>query len=308
MNNINSFSTTDITLNETILNNKLEFERVKEYLLTNFNERENKLEIPLGNIIISLKTLNQEKNNTFQNKTSIDLGLCETLIKSLNNISENNILYLLKIEVAEEGMKIPKIEYELYNLIFNNNTLNKLDLSPCKNMKIDISIPVKIGNYKIDKYNISSDYYNNICSKETSEYGTDISLNDRKNKFINDNMTLCEEDCDLVDYNYTTEKANCSCLVKINLPFIGDIKFDKDKLIKRFIDIKNIANFKFMKCIKNVELKNNYGFFIYIFIIAIYIVCLFLFYFKFFNLFKWTILSIVNKKKSISINLKYNKE
>ena len=304
MNNINSFSTTDITLNETIINNKLEFERVKEYLLTNFNERENKLEIPLGNIIISLKTLNQEKNNTFKNKTSIDLGLCETLIKSLNNISENNILYLLKIEVAEEGMKIPKIEYELYNLIFNNNTLNKLDLSPCKNMKIDISIPVKIGNYKIDKYNISSDYYNNICSKETSEYGTDISLNDRKNKFINDNMTLCEEDCDLVDYNYTTEKANCSCLVKINLPFIGDIKFDKDKLIKRFIDIKNIANFKFMKCIKNVELKNNYGFFIYIFIIAIYIVCLFLFYFKFFNLLKGTMLAIVNKKKSLSINSK----
>ena len=293
----------DLILNETIMNNISQFDRVKEYLLTNFNEKENKLEIPLGNILISLKTLDKEKNNIFINKTSIDLVLCETLIKSLNNISNDNTLFILKIEVREEGMKIPKIEYELYNLMLNNNTLTKLNLSPCKNMKIDISIPVPIKD-TIDKYNTSSDYYSNICSKAISEYGTDISLNDRKNKFVNDNLTLCEEDCDLVDYNFTTEKAKCSCLVKINLPFIGDIKFDKDKLKKRFIEIENIANLKFMKCIKNVSLNYNYGFYIYIFIIVLYIVCLFLFYFKFFSLLKETMLAIVNSKKSLSLNSK----
>ena len=65
-------------------------------------------------------------------------------------------------------------------------------------------------------------------------------------------MTLCEEDCDLVEYNYTNKKAKCPCLVKINLPFIDDIKFDKDKLYKRFTDINNIANIQFLKCYKNV--------------------------------------------------------
>ena len=305
-NNRKSFSeiyNIDLILNETIMNNISQFDRVKEYLLTNFNEKENKLEIPLGNILISLKTLDKEKNNIFINKTSIDLVLCETLIKSLNNISNDNTLFILKIEVREEGMKIPKVEYELYNLLFNNNTLMKLNLSPCKNMKIYISIPVPIKD-TIDKYNTSSGYYSNICSKATSEYGTDITLTDRKNKFLNENTTLCEEDCDLVDYNYTRKKAKCSCLVKINLPFIGDIKFDKDKLKKRFIEIENIANLKFMKCIKNVSLNYNYGFYIYIFIIVLYIVCLFLFYFKFFSLLKETMLAIVNSKKSLSLNSK----
>ena len=40
-------------------------------------------------------------------------------------------------------------------------------------------------------------------------------------------MSLCEENCDLVEYNYTTEKAKCSCSVKINI--LDDIKFDKNK-------------------------------------------------------------------------------
>ena len=35
-------------------------------------------------------------------------------------------------------MKIPKIEYEVYYPLFNNNTLFQLDLSICANMKIDI--------------------------------------------------------------------------------------------------------------------------------------------------------------------------
>ena len=40
--------------------------------------------------------------------------------------------------------------------------------------------------------NPKSDYYNDICSSTTSECGTDISLKDRKNEFINNIMSLCE--------------------------------------------------------------------------------------------------------------------
>ena len=55
-------------------------------------------------------------------------------------------------------------------------------------------------------------------------------------------MTLCEEDCELSDYDYNTQKAKCSCDVKINIPLIEEIKFDKNKLLNRFKDINNIAN------------------------------------------------------------------
>ena len=77
-----------------------------------------------------------------------------------------------------------------------------VDLSICKNSRIDISIPIDIKGIddEIDKYNPSSDYYNDICSRTTSDSGTDISLIDRKNQFINNNMSLCEEDCNLIQY------------------------------------------------------------------------------------------------------------
>ena len=75
-------------------------------------------------------------------------------------------------------------------------------------------IPVQINDNDVKKYNPDSDYYNDVCSKTTSEGGTDVSLTDRKNKFIEENMTLCEEDCKLIGYNFTTKKAKWSCIVK----------------------------------------------------------------------------------------------
>ena len=59
-------------------------------------------------------------------------------------------------------MKIPKVEYEVYYPLYNDENI-KLNLSYCKNSKIDISIPVKIDE-DIEKYNSSSDYYNDECS------------------------------------------------------------------------------------------------------------------------------------------------
>ena len=43
----------------------------------------------------------------------MDLGECENILKSYYNISNNNSLYILQIISEEEGMKIPKIEYEV---------------------------------------------------------------------------------------------------------------------------------------------------------------------------------------------------
>ena len=64
------------------------------------------------------------------------------------------ILYIYLIS-EEEGMKIPKIEYEVYYPLYNKNNLTKLNLTLCKGTKIEISIPVKI-NITLDKYNPKS--------------------------------------------------------------------------------------------------------------------------------------------------------
>ena len=126
-------------------------------------------------------------------------------------------------------MKIPKVEYELYYPL-NGSNLYKLNLTLCKNMKIDILIPVSLTD-DIDKHNSSSDYYNNICSKATSKSNTDILLGDRRNEFIKNNMSLCEGNCELTNYDYKNKKAKCSCNVKTKLS-LNDVEFDKTNFFK----------------------------------------------------------------------------
>ena len=202
-------------------------------------------------------------------------------------------------------MKIPKIEYEVYYPL-NNTELIILNLSICENSKIDISIPIILDD-NLDKYNPKSEYYNNICSKTTSESGTDISLKDRKNNFIDNNMTLCEENCEFIDYNNINKKVKCSCDVKIKFPLVEEIRFDKNKLYKSFTDIKNIINIKIIKCYKNVfkkeSLIRNYGFFIFISIFVLYFICLFLFYFKYYyNIIN--IIKVIFKAKNNVLGIK----
>ena len=89
-------------------------------------------------------------------------------------------------------------------------------------------------------------------------------------------MTLCEENCELIGYNYTIKKSICSCTVKSEIPDNYDIKFNKNDFFKSFIDIKNIANLNIIKCYKTVmkikDLKENYCFFISSFIILLYFI------------------------------------
>ena len=125
-------------------------------------------------------------------------------------------------------MKIPKTEYEIYYHPFNGTELIRLNLTKCEDERIKISNKVSI-NQPIEKYNPKSNYYNNICSKTTSENNTDITLNDRRIIFIKNNMTLCEEKCELIDYDYKEERAECLCKIKTFLPFVNNIKFDSEE-------------------------------------------------------------------------------
>ena len=213
-------------------------------------------------------------------------------------------MYILEVISNEPGMNIPKIEYEIYYPLNNTDNLNKLDLSLCQGNKIEISIKVQI-NDTLEKYNASSDYYNDICSTTTSSDGTDITLKDRRNDFVNNNMSLCEENCDLIDYIIEDEKAKCSCDVKLSLAPIDNIKFDKKEFFKNFIDIKNIANLSILKCFKQVmkgkNILKNYGFFIMTFILLLYFATLILFLIKSYNKLKSDIFLIFSALKSSEI-------
>ena len=232
---------------------------------------------------ITISSTDNLKNETSINTTTINLGKCEDKIKEAYDIPFNKSLYILQIEVRQEGLKIPKTEYEVYYPLFGDSLI-KLNLTACENLKIDLRIPVALSD-DIKKLNSSSEYYNDICFTYTSEDGTDISLSDRQKQFVNNNLTLCEENCDFVDYDYSCGKAVCSCKVKTNSTFkIGDVVIDKEKLFDSFTDIKNIANINILKCYKLIfkleAYKSNYANLVLIFIILLFFVSLILFFCK----------------------------
>ena len=164
----------------------------------------------------------------------------------------------------------------------NGKNLIKLNISYCHNSKIDISIPAKINSQEIDKYNSSSGYYNDICYISTTDTGTDITLKDRKNEFISNNKTLCQENCVLAVYNSSINKAKCSCDIVESSENFGDIKIDNTKFFENFIDIKNIANVYLLICYKSLFTKkgliNNYGSYSIIGIIFIHFIIIIIYY------------------------------
>ena len=225
-------------------------------------------------------TKNQKNDEKFGNVTTINLGNCEDKLKDAYNISYNESLYIKKIDVIEEGMMIPKIEYDVYYKL-NQTNLVKLDLSYCSDSKIDILIPITITD-NIDKYNANSGFYNDICYPSTSNDGTDVILKDRKSEFINNNLTICQDNCILSEYDSNINSVKCSCDVVKSSSLFENIKIDKEKLFKNFIDIKNIANINILVCYKVLFTKKglikNYGSYFMILIIFIHLIIIITFY------------------------------
>ena len=262
-------------------------ENVKEELTNGYNtsniDSGKNVVIEQKDSTITITTTENQKNEKSSNSTTIDLGDCETKIKDEYDIPKDKSLYILKIDVKQKDIKIPKIAYEVYYPLYGDNLI-KLNLTACKDSKIEISIPVPLTD-DIDKINPASDYYNDICYTYTSKDGTDISLSDRKKDFVENGLTLCGEDCDFKVYNYTTGKSTCSCDVQTNQTTkIGDIVFDKDKLYDRFTNIKNIANINVLKCYKSIfnldAYKYNYANLIMISIIFFFLITFFILYCK----------------------------
>ena len=271
-----------------VIRTKLENSEINSMYINNGNYFY--VESPNNKFIVS--NLDNQEEIT----TSIELGECEDKLKENKTLSENDSLYILYIEVSEEGIHAPRTEYEVYYKS-ENNSFENMDLGICKDMKINKSVSINISESDIDKYNSSSGYYNDICYTSTTESGTDITLTDRRNEYIDNNMAVCEADCEFTAYDTNRGKAICSCPIALEVSHIDGNKIDKEKLKSNFINIKNIANINLLKCYQLLfsnKIFKNIGCIIISVIIILGLIGVFLFYFLGYNLLKQKINSIIS--------------
>ena len=128
-----------------------------------------------NDVLYQLTSSFNQKNNEYENITTINLGECETILKDNYNIQLSDSLIIFKIEQYIEDLYIPLIEYEIFNPITNE----KLNLDCCKNEIIELNIPIIINEINLFIHDPYNNYYNDICYSNTTEIGIDITLYDR---------------------------------------------------------------------------------------------------------------------------------
>ena len=100
---------------------------------------------------------------------------------------------------------------------------------------------------------------------------------------MNNHLYICEEDCDFDGYYNMNKMALCSCLIKMQLTLISDLKFNKLKFLSKFKRIKNAGNFETLGCIDLLFKKNNFfknlANYFFIFLLILSIISIFLYYF-----------------------------
>ena len=261
--------------------------QIKQYLFNN-NTKENTI-IKTENIIIQLSTVEEQKNSDNSEVSNIDLGDCETILKTTNDIPEDYSLLIFKTDIKSDDLSKTYVSYEIYNPL----DLTRLNLSVCNSTQIKISVPISLDNdvellvislseSGYNMFNENDSFYNDICSTYTTVNGTDILLSDRKKDIYetNQNQSICQKGCEFQYYNRTSKKVKCDCSVTIEtleeLDF--DNLFDKKEIAQSFYKTLSNSNFRVLKCFKLVfdfaNIKKNIGEILMTVLISIYLILL----------------------------------
>ena len=237
------------------------------------NGNEDDYVIKEDDVMFQLTTTENQNLNDYTNISSIKLGNCEEILRNYYKINSSLSLIILKVDYFIEEFNIPVIGYE----VFHPLTKVKLNLSLCDNTTVTYNIPVDIKEDELEKYNTSSDYYNDECSVYTTDDGTDIIIADRKQEYNDNNMFLCESNCEYTEYNTTTKKSVCNCEVKSKIYSISEIINNKEEISQSFnisTSSNSGSNLNLMKCVDTLFSKygllKNLEFYILIIMAVLY--------------------------------------
>ena len=305
--------------NQKINTNQIKnaYTQIKKDIL-NQNYSKGNVVIKTDNVAFQISKYDeQNSNNTL---SYINIGKCEDIIKQKYNISKQESLIILKTDIKNANLTATYVQYEIYNPI----NLTKIDLDICKDTKATIKTPTKLTDEAITLYdnlqeqgynlfNSSDSFYQDICTRYTTEYGTDMIISDRKQILDKYNdIPLCQADCTFVYYNISSNMTTCSCPIQIkNITLeLIDILFGRRDLLKGFYMSLSYSNFRVMKCYKLIFSKEglikNIGSYILLVIIIIFII-LFNIYFVVEKKNIKMYIGIIIKEKYLLASRKYQK-
>ena len=221
--------------------------------------------------ITKVENIKNVNNKNYSNQVSvrIDFNECENLLREENNINNNNSLIILLSEKESNISSQNNIQFEIYDSLYKN----KLNLSQCKDIPINIHIPSlltkEINNLynELDKlgynlFDINDKFYQDVCTTYTSSNNTDVILSDRvEYYFINNFATQCQPGCKFLNYSLENQNIICECnisSIEMNNGNNKNNKYEDSKsLYKSFYEVLKYSNYKVLKCYKLAFTLNN---------------------------------------------------
>ena len=222
------------------------------------------------------------------------------------------------------------IQYEVYEPY----TKQKLNLSICDDITINIYIPVILSEKMLNLYNelkdmgydlfdINSPFYQDICTPYKSSDGTDVILSDRINYYYNNEETTCQANCKFSDYLMESQYLKCDCdITNSEINTQDTQKFTAKSIYESFFAVLKYSNYKVLKCSKLTftinSITRNLGSIISIIYFLIYFVFLIIYFIKGISQLKAEITKTIienskktyfnNKEGIIKIDFKENKQ
>jgi len=227
------------------------------------------------------------------NITKIQFDSCIQKLKSDNNINEYENLIVAVVDIIRGDNPITTFGF------FHPITGEKLDATKsCSDKNVimyeDVLSVLKdplaiklLEEQKINIFDLTGDFYNDICFHFESPNGKDATLQDRIKSFY-PNITLCDGGCKNKGINFTTMEAECECTFYDLLSksifdndLIGDNVLIKET-IEEIIEMLSNLNIEILMCYKDVfdfqYFKKNGGGFIVMILFIIHTIFIIYFY------------------------------
>ena len=235
----------------------------------------------------------KNKSNNINNISIIDLGQCETILRNVYHINNEDSLIIIKNEISSNKPSEKNLNYEVYE----SYSKTKLNLSLCDDAPINIYVPMELSkNTKqlyeqikesgYDMFNINDPFYQDICTPFDSSNGTDILLADRINYIYNNDDTQCQSNCQFSYYSIDSQYMQCSCSTNENKNNNNPKKdkFSSKKLYESFYDVLKYSNYDILKCYKIItninNIKSNIGCILTFFLFCCFLISLLIYIIK----------------------------
>ena len=226
--------------------------------------------------------------NTSSSAPKINFSECYEKLKIYYDISEDLIISIININTNDNSN--PITTYTFTNPL-TGELLNSTKICYKEKIIIEEDVRALMGNIDdkkeefiiyltrqgIDVFNLSHQFYNDICCHFKSPNGRDVPLKDRISVFF-PNITLCDRGCENKGVDLNNLKAKCLCTFNDLMSYSLLKNNVYGQYIEEILDVVSSINIAVLKCIKDIFIKKYivkcYGAYIFTFLFLCQITCI----------------------------------